>query len=521
MQRNISITEFINSLGEVKNSLFQNTLKYLYNADSQNGLYIFKAQLGSGKSLLRNLLLLYRIAKLTTIPSSEFYAIDFFDENISLAQNGILEFLEYSNLFIKCDNETSVLENSEMDKMHIYYCFSENKNIIQFGKNVFLRFRKIKEVSQIEEADIGNSHYGLDGDSHLFRSDPFFSNNSIKLKGIVINAYSPEFLPDVDFIFKKIVEEKKYKHEKSMSINPIQTSLNPFAMLDVSSEILKELDFNLVEFNEYDTILVESPQRDFNEKIALNIEILDVEHLLSRFGYTLKKSVPLLAVNSLSSKERTKVKTFEKALVSEKNEKALKEILSDAFGLVENLDYVKANSSKKDGYISEQVDSIEQIVEMRKQEGYSITDNWDKKPIQLRILLANQAKYLKQFNWESPEMITLGKLVALNYGRETDCCKPPEILDIIEERYCKFVKQIKKYENSWFDEKTGLRIKVAKTSDSFGKLKPGFQDIQFLSDQNPEVKDFDTIGVLLPIYLKPGEEKIGIFGTTFNGDDLI
>ena len=507
MQRNISITEFINSLSEVKDSLFQNTLKYLYNADSQNGLYIFKSRLGSGKSLLRNWLLLYRISKLATIPSSEYYAIDFFDENISLAQNVILEFLEYSNLFIKCDNETSVLENSEMDKMHIYYHFSENKNIIQFGKNVFLRFRKIKDIFQIKEAEIGDSHYGLDGDSRLFITDLFFDKVSIKLKGIVINAYSPEFLPNVDFIFKKIIKEKKYKHE--MSIDPIQISLNPFAMLDVGPEILKELDSNLVEFNDYDTILVESPQRDFNEKKIINIETVNVKDILSHFGYTLKKEVSPIAANFSD-----KIKAFEKALVSEKNEIKLKEILTDVFGLVENWDYVKGNP--KEDYSSDQ---IEQIIEMRKQKDYCIFDNWDKKPEQLRILLSNQAKYLKQF--KSPEMITLGKLVALNYGRETDCCKPPEILDIIEERFCKYAKHLKEYEDSWFDEKSGLRIKVAKTSNSFGKLKPGFQDIQFLSDQNPEVKDFDTIGVLLPIYLKTGEEKIGIFGTIFNGDDLI
>lgn len=510
MQRNISITEFINSFREVKDSLFQNTLKYLYNADSQNGLYIFKSRLGSGKSLLRNWLLLYRISKLATIPSSEYYAIDFFDENISLAQNVILEFLEYSNLLIKCDNETSVLENSEMDKMHIYYCFSENKNIIQFGKNVFLRFRKIKDILQIEEAEIGNSHYGLDDYPHLFLTDLFFDKVSIKLKGIVINAYSPEFLPNVDFIFKKIVKEKKYKHE--MSIDPIQISLKPFAMLDVSAEILKELNSNLIEFNDYDTILVESPQRDFNEKKVLNVENVNVKSILSRFGYTLKKDVSPIDANFSD-----KIKAFEKALVSEKNEKALKENLADIFGLVENWDYVKGNP--KDDCST---DPIEQIIEMRKQKDYCIFDNWDKKPEQLRILLSNQAKYLKQFNWESPEMITLGKLVALNYGRETDCCKPPEILDIIEERFCKYAKHLKEYENSWFDEKSGLRIKVAKTSGSFGKLKPGFQDIQFLSDQNPEVKDkdFDTIGILLPICLKPDEEKMGIFGVTFNGDDL-
>jgi hypothetical protein len=511
MQRNISITEFINSLGEVKDSLFQNTLKYLYNADSQSGLYIFKAQLGSGKSLLRNLLLLYRISKLATIPSSEFYAIDFFDENISLAQNGILEFLEYSNLFIKCDNETSVLENSEMDKMHIYYC-SKNRNLIQFGKNVFLRFRKIKDIFQIEEADIGDSHYGLDGDSRLFITDLLVDRVSIKLKGIVINTYSPEFLPNVDFIFKKIVEEKKYKHERN--VDPIQISLNPFAMLDVGPEILKELNSNLIEFNEYDTILVESPQRDFNEKKVLNIENVSLRSILSRFGYTLKKDV-----FPITSNFSDKVKALENALVSEKNEETLKEILADVFGLVENWDYVKGNSDKKNDYGSDQ---IEQIIEMRKQKNYCIFDNWDKKPEQLRVLLANQAKYLKQFNWESPEIITLGKLVALNYGRETDCCKPPEILNIIEERFCKYAKHLKEYEDSWFDEKTGLRIKVAKTSESFGKLKPVFQDIQFLSDQNPEyIKNFDTVGVLLPICLKAGEEKIGIFGTIFNGDDLI
>lgn len=510
MQRNISITEFINSLGEVKNSLFQNTLKYLYNADSQNGLYIFKAQLGTGKSLLRNLLLLYRISKLATIPSSEYYAIDFFDENISLAQNGILEFLEYSNLFIKCDNENAVLENSEMDKMHIYYCFSENKNIIQFGKNVFLRFRKIKDILQIKEAEIGNSHYGLDGYPHLFLTDLFFDKVSIKLKGIVINVYSPEFLPNVDFIFKKIIKEKKYKHE--ISIDPIQISLKPFAMLDVSSGILKELDPNLIEFNDYDTILVESPQRDFNEKKVLNIENVNVKSILSRFGYTLKKDVSPIDANFSD-----KIKAFEKVLVSEKNEKALKEILTDVFGLVENWDYVKGNP--KDDH---SLDQIKQIVEMRKQKGYSISDFWDKKPEQLRVLLANQAKYMRQYNLQDPKMIALGKLVALNYGRKTDCCKPEEILDIIEERYCKFVKQIKEYENSWFDEKTGLRIKVARTSDSFGKLRPGFQDIQFLSDQSPEcIKDFDTVGILVPICLDNSGEKIGIFGTTFNGDDLI
>lgn len=516
MQRNISITEFINSLGEVKNSLFQNTLKYLYNADSQNGLYIFKSQLGSGKSVLRNLLLLYRISKLTTIPSSEYYAIDFFDENISLAQNGILEFLDYSNqdIFIKCDNETSVLENSEMDKMHIYYC-SKNRNIIQFGKNVFLRFRKIKEVSQIEEADIGDSHYGLDGDSRLFCTDLLLDRVSIKLKGIVINAYSPEFLPNIDFIFKKIIKEKKYKHE--MIIDPIQISLNPFAMLDVSPEILKELNSNLIEFNDYDTILVESPQRDFNEKKVLNVETVNVKDILSRFGYALKKDVSPVTANFSD-----KIKAFEKALISEKNEKALKGILADVFGLVENWDYVKEDSNKKNDYGSDQEFSIEQIIEMRKQKDYSILDNLNKKPEQLRILLANQAKYLKQFNWEDPEVIKLGKLVALNYGRETDCCTPPEILDIIEERYCKYAKHLKEYENSWFDEKTGLRIKVAKTSGSFGKLKPSFQDVQFLSDQNPEgIKDFDTIGILIPICMKAGEEKMGIFGVTFNGDDLI
>ncbi len=389
--------------------------------------------------------------------------------------------------------------------------------MIQFGKNVFLRFRKIKDIFQIDE-EIGKSHYGLDGDSGLFCTNLFFDKALIILKGIIINVNSPEFLPNVDFIFKKIVEEKKYKHEKNMSINPIQTSLNPFAMFDVNPEILKELDFNLVEFIEYDTILVESPQKDFSEKMILNIEILDVGHILARFGYTLKKSIPLTAANSLSSEIKAKVKAFEKALVSEGNEKALKEILSDVFGLVENLDYVK--EVKKDDYISEQVDSIKQIAEMRKQEDYSITDNWDKKPIQLKILLANQVKYMKTL--PKHLMTSLGKLVALDYDRKTDCCEPKEILDIIEDRYCKFVKQIKKYENSWFDEKTGLRIKVAKTSDSFGQLKASFQDIQFLNVQNPEcIKDFDTIGVLVPVCLSVEREKIGIFGTTFNGDDLI
>ena len=120
MKRFISIQEFLDSF-DFREALYPNTLRYLYNADYQNGLYIDKSPINSGSNKLINLLLLYRIAKWATCGSDVRAVIEFYDPNPDLACSSLLKDLKSSSLFVESKKGSSINEMVLLDKLHVYY----------------------------------------------------------------------------------------------------------------------------------------------------------------------------------------------------------------------------------------------------------------------------------------------------------------------------------------------------------------------------------------------------------------
>lgn len=241
MTRNISIQEFINSLDEAGFSLFPNTLRYLYNADFQNGLYIDKSPTGGGSTVLNNLLILYRIAKYLTFGAEERENgyISIFDDHPDLAYPTFLRLLQSNLLF----TESAVPEEDALlDQKHIYYK-TNTKDLIRFcfSKNsVRVFFKNIRTTAKID----------LPGTRVVSTEDfiKFFL-------GVMVTSTSAEINVQEKIVdwFDDVLNAGAFKH-KNLRLNPFENAKIPFVILSKETMMTVSEKLTPVEFNGRDVI---------------------------------------------------------------------------------------------------------------------------------------------------------------------------------------------------------------------------------------------------------------------------
>ena len=360
MNRNLSITEFINSFTLGK-TLYPNTLKYLYSADSQNGLYVCKAPKNSGTNTFINLLTLYRIANLVIDPTaSNFgaapltYHIYWHTWQASLAMKAIKDFLEQSTLFAKTSSE-DLHSRSVLDKLHIYYCY-EDVNVISFAR-VKLIFTNLMEPYPLGKV---------------------FETSAYKCQGIVYELYeggSPINEVNDPFYdwFEKLLGDKVYTHPDfrlSKSLN----SKTPFCIIN-SSKIFK---WAPLEFNNIDTIEFTAPP--FCKDLDSQCNELET----SSEVYAYLKCRNLECRNLETGGTKTDKKTTLCPPKFELNENC-EEVLRDEFGLYKDWDY---GPKKKD--------TGEEKERKSKPDDFGLTD-FIHKGKKYAALISNQSKYMIHF----------------------------------------------------------------------------------------------------------------------------
>jgi len=213
MKRFISIQEFLESF-KFEKQLYPNTLRYLYNADYQNGLYIDKSPRASGTNDLINLLLLYRIAKWVTNGQDKPAAIEFYDDNPSLAYSSFLKILEESSLFICEESPVSISEKVLLDKLHIYYNKCGKTSIATFSNTI--EFFSNNRLS-IHFTDLSTCGYAIPGQGI----------GKGKFLGIVVNDFTGSFKLE---LYNKVLDKKLYE-PMNYRLYPEKIHEKPFAIV--------------------------------------------------------------------------------------------------------------------------------------------------------------------------------------------------------------------------------------------------------------------------------------------------
>ena len=234
MVRNLSPKEFIDSF--TQKNFYSNTLKYLYNADSQNGLYICKAPDNSGTNTFIYLLTLYRIANLTICPYRSGitnHAIIWHSWQPNLVFKALKELMENSSLFIEAKTVEELKSNSDLDKLHIYYYPCRNA----------FRFDGVELTiaSRMQMDPLGKEENGV--------STPLY-----KVMGIIYELYegaAPAAEREDPFYedFDKLIKGGAYKHP-DYRLDKWSNAYTPFCIIN-SSKVFK---CEPVEFNNIDTI---------------------------------------------------------------------------------------------------------------------------------------------------------------------------------------------------------------------------------------------------------------------------
>ena len=234
MVRNLSPKEFIDSF--TQKNFYSNTLKYLYNADSQNGLYICKAPDNSGTNTFIYLLTLYRIANLTICPYKSGitnHAIIWHSWQPNLVFKALRELMENSSLFIEAKTVEELKSNSDLDKLHIYYYPCGNA----------FRFDGVELTiaSRMQMDPLGKEENGV--------STPLY-----KVMGIIYELYegaAPAAEREDPFYedFDKLIKGGAYKHP-DYRLDKWSNAYTPFCIIN-SSKVFK---CEPVEFNNIDTI---------------------------------------------------------------------------------------------------------------------------------------------------------------------------------------------------------------------------------------------------------------------------
>lgn len=238
MKRFISIQEFLDSF-KFNEPLYPNTLRYLYNADYQNGLYIDKSPANSGSNKLVNLLLLYRIAKWATCGSDVKTVIEFYDPNPDLAYSSLLKDLKSSSLFVESKKGSSINEMALLDRFHVYYLIEDS--ILASSKRLI--FKSTSETSVNSEIsvnfnDLSQFGYAVPGQKIGISKGLFL--------GIVARDVDNEKLY-TDILNKKLYESMDYR------LYPEKIHEKPFAIVRCPFlENFKPLTFddkNIIEIN--------------------------------------------------------------------------------------------------------------------------------------------------------------------------------------------------------------------------------------------------------------------------------
>lgn len=234
MIRNLSPKEFVDSF--TQKNFYSNTLKYLYNADSQNGLYICKAPDNSGTNTFIYLLTLYRIANLTICPCRSGitnHAIIWHSWQPNLVFKALKELMENSSLFIETKTIEELKSNSDLDKLHIYY--------YPCGNGFRFDGVELTIASRMKMDTLGKEDEGV--------TTPLY-----KVMGIIYELYegaAPMAEKEDPFYedFGKLVKEGAYKHP-DYRLDKWSNAYTPFCIIN-SSKVFK---CEPVEFNNIDTI---------------------------------------------------------------------------------------------------------------------------------------------------------------------------------------------------------------------------------------------------------------------------
>lgn len=211
MKRFISIQEFLDSF-DFKEALYPNTLRYLYNADYQNGLYIDKSPVNSGSNKLINLLLLYRIAKWVTSGSDVKAVIEFYDPNPDLAYSSLLKDLKSSSLFVESKKGSSINEMSLLDRLHVYYSIEDS--ILGLPSKRLL-FKSTSEIS-VNFSDLSQFGYAIPGQT------------SGTGKGLFLGVVARDI--DNENLYTDILDKKRYQ-PVDYRLYPEKIHEKPFAIV--------------------------------------------------------------------------------------------------------------------------------------------------------------------------------------------------------------------------------------------------------------------------------------------------
>ena len=348
MVRNLSPREFIDSF--TQKNFYSNTLKYLYNADSQNGLYICKAPGNAGTNTFIYLLTLYRIANLTICPYRSGitnHAIIWYSWQPNLVFKALKEWMENSSLFIEAKTVEELESNAELDRLHIYYYPCGNA----------FRFDGVELTI--------TSRMQLD---HLGKEQKGVSTPLYKVIGLIYELYeggAPMAEEKDPFYenFENLVKEGAYKHP-DYRLDKWSNAYIPFCIIN-SSKVFK---CEPIEFNDIDTI--EFTSAPFNKMI----EKQSVDLTASSILYDYLKKTKQELYNSLGDSillppEFTELK-----------EKDAEDTLRDVLGLYKGWDYGPTLK-------------VEKPKEEKEEKEPAIT-SFIKKGRKYAQLITNQSKYM-------------------------------------------------------------------------------------------------------------------------------
>lgn len=331
MKRFISIQEFLDSF-DFKEALYPNTLRYLYNADYQNGLYIDKSPVNSGSNKLVNLLLLYRIAKWATCGSDVKAVIEFYDPNPDLACSSLLKDLKSSSLFVESKKGPSINEMALLDKLHVYYSIDDSFFLELPSKR--LLFKSTSEIT-VNFSDLSQFGYAVPGQT------------SGTGKGLFLGVVARDI--DKEKLYTDILDKKLYP-TVDYRLYPEKIHEKPFAIVRCPDlEKRKPITFDdksIIEINyppyikEY---LHKSTVMDSYGQWNSNFKAVDYDTFTEEFNIKLIKPMFNPVEPSSFRVDEDCIVTDEKEIEKLEKEASSKEgrrqTLKNAYGLIEHWDY--------------------------------------------------------------------------------------------------------------------------------------------------------------------------------------
>lgn len=330
MKRFISIQEFLDSF-DFKEALYPNTLRYLYNADYQNGLYIDKSPTNSGSNKLVNLLLLYRIAKWATSGSDVKAVIEFYDPNPGFAYSSLLKDLKSSSLFVESKKGSSINEMSLLDRLHVYYSIEDS--ILRLPSKKLL-FKSTSEVS-INFSDLKQCGYAIPGQT------------SGTGKGLFLGVVARDI--DKENLYTDILDKKRYQ-PVDYRMYPEKIHEKPFAIVRCPNlEKRKPITFDdksIIEIN-YPPYIKEYLHKStvMDSYGQWNSDSKSVDYNTFTEGFNIKFTKPMFNPVEPSSFRVdvdcivTDEKEIERLEKEASSKDGRRQALKDNYGLIEHWDY--------------------------------------------------------------------------------------------------------------------------------------------------------------------------------------